>query len=45
MSTEVSDLLEMTRLHAEPVTLDRHRYPVEELIGATLERCRNVRGR
>jgi two-component system, OmpR family, sensor histidine kinase KdpD len=44
MSTEVSDLLEMTRLHTGRVLLDRQWYPVEELIGAALERCRTVLG-
>jgi two-component system, OmpR family, sensor histidine kinase KdpD len=44
MSTEVSDLLEMTRLNAGRVTLDRQWYPIEELIGAALERCRSVLG-
>jgi two-component system, OmpR family, sensor histidine kinase KdpD len=42
MSREVSDLLEMTRLQAGPVTLDRQWYPIEELVGAAIERCRNV---
>jgi two-component system, OmpR family, sensor histidine kinase KdpD len=42
MSTEVTDLLEMTRLHAGRVALDRQWYPIEELIGAALERCRSV---
>lgn len=45
MSTEVSDLIEMTRLHAGPVTLDQQWYPIEELVGAALERCRSVLGR
>lgn len=40
MSTEVSDLLEMTRLHSGRVLLDKQWYPLEELIGAALERCR-----
>jgi two-component system sensor histidine kinase KdpD len=40
MSLEVSDVLEMTRLHAGPVTLNRQWYPLEELIGAALERCK-----
>jgi two-component system, OmpR family, sensor histidine kinase KdpD len=44
MSTEVSDLLEMTRLHTGRVTLDRQWYPLEELVGAALERCRAVVG-
>ena len=44
MSTEVSDLLEMTRLHTGRVTLDRQWYPLEELVGAALERCRSVIG-
>lgn len=42
MSTEVSDLLEMTRLSAGGIALDRQLYPVEELIGAALERCRTL---
>ncbi|MFL6620021.1 MAG: DUF4118 domain-containing protein [Povalibacter sp.] len=42
MSTEVSDLLEMTRLHAGRIELDRQWYPLEELIGAALERCRTL---
>ena len=45
MSTEVSDLLEMTRLNAGAVTLARQWYPMEELIGAALERCRSVIGK
>lgn len=45
MSTEVSDLLEMTRLNAGRVTLDRQWYPVEELIGAALERCKTLLGK
>lgn len=40
MSREVIDLLEMTHLHAGRVTLDRQWYPLEELIGAALERCK-----
>src|SRR5687767_12294473 len=44
MSTEVSDLLEMTRLNAGGVTLDQQWYPIEELVGAALERCRPVLG-
>jgi two-component system sensor histidine kinase KdpD len=44
MSTEVSDLLEMTRLHTGRVTLDRQWYPLEELVGAALERCRTLIG-
>lgn len=39
MSLEISDLLEMTRLHAGPVTLNRQWHPLEELVGAALERC------
>lgn len=42
MSTEVTDLLEMTQLHAGRVSLDRQWYPIEELIGAALERCRSL---
>jgi two-component system sensor histidine kinase KdpD len=44
MSAEVSDVLEMTRLHTGRVTLDRQWYPLEELVGAALERCRAVIG-
>jgi len=40
VSVTVSDLLEMTRLHAGRVELDRQWYPAEELVGAALERCR-----
>lgn len=40
MSLMVSDLLEMTRLHARPVALNRQWYPAEELVGAALERCK-----
>jgi two-component system sensor histidine kinase KdpD len=42
MSLVVSDLLDMTRLHAGPVSLDRQWYPIEELMGAALERCKPV---
>jgi two-component system, OmpR family, sensor histidine kinase KdpD len=42
MTTEVSDLLEMTRLQASRVALDRQWYPIEELVGAALERSRPV---
>jgi two-component system sensor histidine kinase KdpD len=42
MSVEVTDLLEMTRLHTGCVTPDRQWYPIEELIGAALERCRGT---
>ncbi len=44
MSTEVSDVLEMTRLHTGRITLDLQWYPLEELVGAALERCRAVIG-
>jgi two-component system sensor histidine kinase KdpD len=44
MSREVIDLLEMTRLHAGRVALDRQWYPLEELIGAALERCNSLTG-
>jgi two-component system sensor histidine kinase KdpD len=40
VSLTVSDLLEMTRLHAGRVELDRQWYPAEELVGAALERCK-----
>ena len=42
MSTEVSNLLEMTRFQTGPIELDRQWYPLEELIGAALERCRST---
>jgi two-component system, OmpR family, sensor histidine kinase KdpD len=44
MSREVTDLLEMTRLNAGRVILDRQWHPVEELVGAALERCRTMLG-
>lgn len=40
MSTMVSDLLDMTRLLAGRVVLDRQWYPLEELIGAAIARCK-----
>jgi K+-sensing histidine kinase KdpD len=40
MSVEISDVLEMTRLNAGPVKLNLQWYPLEELIGAALERCK-----
>jgi two-component system sensor histidine kinase KdpD len=40
VSLTVNDLLEMTRLHAGRVVLDRQWYPAEELIGAALARCK-----
>jgi two-component system sensor histidine kinase KdpD len=42
MSSDVSDLLEMTRLHAGPIILNRQWHPVEELIGAALQRCKST---
>jgi K+-sensing histidine kinase KdpD len=42
VSVAVSDVLEMTRLHAGPVKLDRQWYPLEELVGAALARCQGV---
>jgi len=41
MSAMVSDLLDMTRLLGGHVVLDRQWYPIEELIGAAIERCRS----
>ena len=41
MSLDMSDVLEMTRLHTGPVTLNRQWHPLEELVGAALERCRS----
>lgn len=41
MSVEVSDVLDMTRLSAGPVRLNLQWYPLEELIGAALERCKD----
>lgn len=40
MSVEVSDVLEMTRLSAGSVQLNVQWYPLEELIGSALERCK-----
>jgi two-component system sensor histidine kinase KdpD len=40
MSAMVSDLLDMTRLLAGRVSLDRQWYPLEELVGAAIERCK-----
>jgi K+-sensing histidine kinase KdpD len=40
MSTMVSDLLDMTRLLAGRIVLDRQWYPLEELVGAAIERCK-----
>jgi two-component system, OmpR family, sensor histidine kinase KdpD len=40
MSVEINDVLEMTRLNAGPVKLNLQWYPLEELIGAALERCK-----
>jgi two-component system sensor histidine kinase KdpD len=40
MNLVVSDLLEMTRLDAGRIRLDRQWYPLEELVGAALERCK-----
>lgn len=45
MSLDVSDVLEMTRLHSGPVTLKREWHPVEELFGSALERCKSVLSR
>ena len=42
MSADVGDLLEMTRLHAGPIQLDRQWYPLEELVGAAIERCKSA---
>jgi two-component system sensor histidine kinase KdpD len=41
MSVEVSDVLDMTRLSAGPVKLNLQWYPLEELIGGALERCKD----
>jgi two-component system sensor histidine kinase KdpD len=41
MSVEINDVLEMTRLNAGPVKLNLQWYPLEELIGAALERCKD----
>lgn len=40
MSVEASDVLEMTRLGAGGVKLSLQWYPLEELLGAALERCK-----
>lgn len=41
MNAMVSDLLDMTRLLAGRIMLDRQWYPLEELVGAAIERCRS----
>lgn len=41
MNAMVSDLLDMTRLLAGRTVLDRQWYPLEELVGAAIERCRS----
>jgi two-component system sensor histidine kinase KdpD len=41
MSAMVNDLLDMTRLLAGRVALDRQWYPLEELVGAAIERCKS----
>ncbi len=41
MSVEVSDVLDMTRLSAGSVKLSLQWYPLEELLGAALERCKD----
>jgi two-component system sensor histidine kinase KdpD len=40
MSVEVSDVLDMTRLSAGTVQANLQWYPLEELIGSALERCK-----
>lgn len=40
MSVEVSDVLEMTQLSMGTVRLNLQWYPLEELIGAAIERCK-----
>lgn len=40
LSMEVSDVLEMTRLDSGQVKLNLQWYPLEELVGAALERCK-----
>jgi two-component system sensor histidine kinase KdpD len=40
VSRVVSDLLDMTRLQAGPVQLDKQWYPLEELVGAALQRMK-----
>jgi two-component system sensor histidine kinase KdpD len=41
VSRVVSDLLDMTRLQSGPVQLDRQWYPLEELVGAALQRTQS----
>jgi two-component system sensor histidine kinase KdpD len=41
VNSEIANVLEIARLHAGPVTLDRQWHPVEELVGAALERCKS----
>jgi two-component system sensor histidine kinase KdpD len=40
VSRVVSDLLDMTRLQAGPLQLDKQWYPLEELVGAALQRTK-----
>jgi len=40
VNSEIANVLEIARLHSGPVTLDRQWYPIEELVGAALERCK-----
>jgi len=40
VSRIVSDLLDMTRLQADAVKLDKQWYPLEELVGAALQRAK-----
>jgi two-component system, OmpR family, sensor histidine kinase KdpD len=40
VNSEIVNVLEIARLRAGPAILDRQWYPVEELVGAALQRCK-----
>jgi two-component system sensor histidine kinase KdpD len=40
VNSEVANVLDIARLRSGPVSLDRQWYPIEELVGAALERCK-----
>jgi two-component system sensor histidine kinase KdpD len=40
VNSEIANVLEIARLRSGPVSLDRQWYPIEELVGAALERCK-----
>ncbi|HEU4601979.1 MAG TPA: DUF4118 domain-containing protein [Steroidobacteraceae bacterium] len=41
MSSEIANVLDVARLQAGGVALDRQWHPIEELVGAALERCKS----